>query len=284
MKNLELFFDDNVTRLINSFSHCFNVRITIFSTDLSKKLAVDFNDEHCRYCRHVRKTLALGYRCDRQDREMCGLSEKSSDPLVYICHSGLVDTAISIRLDGLLIGYAMVGQFRTQAAVPPDMIRLWEEKGLNPDILQNAFAEQAYFEKTEVDNMLNLFSMLCNYIVSRDYIRFRQPNIAGQALRWIEDHISRPILIEELAEYLGYSHSAISHSIKRQTNLSFKRLCILKKIEAFEKILEDNPNLSIEKAADKIGYEDPFYFSRLYKKIRLVSPSAYIKSIRGRAR
>jgi YesN/AraC family two-component response regulator len=65
-------------------------------------------------------------------------------------------------------------------------------------------------------------------------------------------------------------------------NLSFKRLCIIKKIEAFEKMTAGDPGLSVEAAAEKIGYGDPFYFSRLYKKIRLISPSAYIKSRRGR--
>jgi YesN/AraC family two-component response regulator len=126
--------------------------------------------------------------------------------------------------------------------------------------------------------MINLFSMLCNYIVSRDYIRFRHPDSAGQVLRWIEDHISEPILLEDLAEHLGCSRSTVSHSIKRQMNISFKRLCIMKKIEAFEKMMDDNPGLSIEEAAGKIGYWDPFYFSRLYKKVRLVNPSSYIKS------
>jgi AraC-like DNA-binding protein len=41
-----------------------------------------------------------------------------------------------------------------------------------------------------------------------------------------------------------------------------------------------NPDISIQEAASRVGYEDPFYFSRLYKKVRLVAPSGYIKSIR----
>jgi AraC-like DNA-binding protein/ligand-binding sensor protein len=283
MKNLELFFDDKAKKLINSFSYCFNVRITIFSTDLHKKLAVDFYDRQCPYCRHIREDLGLEYRCDRQDREMCSLSERKSVPLVYVCHSGLVDAAIPIRLEGVLIGYAMVGQFRTQDAVPREILDLWEERSLDPAILRGAFAGQPYFEKTAVDNMINLFSMLCSYIVSRDYIRFRHPDIVGQTLRWIEDHISEPILIEKLAEHLGCSCSTVSHSIKRQMNLSFKRLCIVKKIEAFEKMAADDPGLSVEATAGRIGYEDPFYFSRLYKKIRRMSPSAYIKAVRKSA-
>jgi ligand-binding sensor protein len=280
MKDLELFFDDSVIKLINSFSYCFRVRITIFSTDLRKKLAVDYYDTHCPYCRHIRVDLGLEYRCDELDREMCSRSERSSNPLVYVCHSGMVDTAIPIRLDGVLIGYAMVGQFRNRDKAPPEIVQLWQKKGLNPAVLQRAFAEQPFFEKTAMDNMINLFSMLCNYIVSRDYIRFRHPGITAQTVRWIEKHISEPILIEELAKYLGCSCSTVSHSIKRETNLSFKRLCIIKKIEAFEKIAADNPALSIEAAAGRIGYDDPFYFSRIYKKIRRVSPSAYIQTVR----
>jgi AraC-like DNA-binding protein len=251
----------------------FNVRTTIFSTDLHRKLAVDYYDTHCPYCRHIRKDLGLEYCRDRQDREMCGRSEKSSAPLVYTCHSGLVDTAIPIKLGKALIGYAMVGQFRNQEEILPEIMRLWQAKSLDPAVLRKAFAERPYFKKIAADNMINLFSMLCNYIVSRDYIRFRHPDIAGQAVRWIEDHISEPILIEDLAEHLGCSRSTVSHSIKRQMDISFKRLCIMKKIKAFEKMMDDNPSLSIEEAAGKIGYGAPFYFSRLYKKVRPINPS-----------
>jgi AraC-like DNA-binding protein len=131
-----------------------------------------------------------------------------------------------------------------------------------------------------MENMLNLFSMFCSYIVSGNFIRFHHPDIAEQVVHWAEAHISEPLLLAKAADYLGYSESTISHTIKERLNMSFKRLCILKKIEQFETIITENPTLSIEEAASAVGYSDASYFSRLYKKIRRNSPSAFVNEVR----
>jgi AraC-like DNA-binding protein len=61
---------------------------------------------------------------------------------------------------------------------------------------------------------------------------------------------------------------------------NFKQLCILKRIQRFESLIASDPTISIREAAFRVGYSDPFYFSRLYKKVRLAAPSTYTKSVR----
>jgi AraC-like DNA-binding protein len=87
-------------------------------------------------------------------------------------------------------------------------------------------------------------------------------------------------MIGEVAEKLGYSQSSISHSIKKHLGMSFRDLCILKRIERFEKIITDDPTITIIKAAEKIGYDDPLNFSRIYKSVRPRTPTAFIRTVR----
>jgi AraC-like DNA-binding protein len=211
---------------------------------------------------------------------MCFRSTNSLTPLVYPCHAGLVDAAFPIRLNEEVVGYAMIGQFRTQNAIPPAILRGWGKTGFDPAILEKAFTEQPFFEKTSLENMLSLFSMLCDYIVSKRYIRTRQLDISAEVLRWIENHISAPISFREVADHLGYSQSTILNALNKKLHVNFKSLCILKKIEQFEIIVTEDPLISIEEAALKVGYCDVSYFSRLYKKVRSTTPSLFIKSIR----
>jgi AraC-like DNA-binding protein len=203
----------------------------------------------------------------------------SSSPLVYPCHAGLVDAAFPIKLNEEVVGYTMIGQFRTQITIPPAILHGWEKNGFDPAILKSAFSEQPFFGKEPLENMINLFSMLCDYIVSKGYIRTRQLDITAEVLRWVKSHISDPILFRGLADHLGYSQSTILNALKKNLNMNFKQLCILKKIEQFENILDADPFISIEEAALKVGYGDVSYFSRLYKKVRSITPSAFIKSI-----
>jgi AraC-like DNA-binding protein len=213
------------------------------------------------------------------DHEMCLRSTNSLAPLVYPCYAGLVDVAFPIKLNEEVVGYAMIGQFRTRNTIPPAILQDWKKNGFDPAILKNAFTEQPFFDKTSLEDMINLFSMLCDYIVSKGYIRTRQLDITAEVLRWIENHISDPISFRDVAIHLGYSQSTILNALNKKLHMSFKHLCILKKIERFETIVTADPLISIEEAALKVGYRDVSYFSRLYKKVRSVAPSFFIKSI-----
>jgi ligand-binding sensor protein/AraC-like DNA-binding protein len=279
MDELDLFLEEKVKNLIDSFSYCFKVRITIFSVDLKKKLAVGFYPT-CRYCGLIREQLHYKNRCLEQDLKMCLRSEKYSAPLVYTCHAGMVDAVLPIKLNEAVVGYAMIGQFRTRNAVSDSILQAWGKNGFDPAVLKNAFAGESFFEKDSMENMLNLFSMLCDFVVSRGYVKTRHVDIVTEVIRWVEDHISEPILFPKVSGHLGYSQSTILNALKKRMNISFKQLCILKKIERFETIIAENPKISIEEAALQIGYSDASHFSRLYKNIRSIPPSTFIKATR----
>jgi AraC-like DNA-binding protein len=86
--------------------------------------------------------------------------------------------------------------------------------------------------------------------------------------------------MDDIAAAMNRSKSTISHRIKQQLGLSFKQLCILKRIQRFESIASAEPQISIQEAAARVGYDDPYYFSRVYKKVRLTAPSQYMKSLK----
>jgi AraC-like DNA-binding protein/ligand-binding sensor protein len=283
MNTLDLFLDEKVKRLIDSFSYCFKLPITIFSADLKETLALGFYPM-CSYCRLIQDQLHYKSRCRELDLKM-GLhfsnDAASRAPQFYVCYAGMVDATVPIKLDGNVVGYAMIGECKTHGAFIPETIwQEWRQNGFDPAVLQKAFDEQPLLEKDALENMLNLFSMLCDFIVSKGYIRFRGFDIVAEVARWVEKHISSPLSFSELAKHLGYSQSSILNALKKRLNMTFKQLCILKKIERFERVISENPGVSIEEAAANVGYNDASYFSRVYKKARAITPSAFVKSVR----
>jgi AraC-like DNA-binding protein/ligand-binding sensor protein len=278
---LGLFFDEEVQRLIDSFALCFKVKITIFSARM-EELIVGLQNPGSRFCRLMQKNLRLRYRCCRQDKFMCERCEKKDDLVVYHCYAGPSEAVLPIKIGGSLIGYGMLGQFRTTAALPEEALAEWTKAGFEKGELVAAFEEQPCFDKTALDSMLRLFSMLTAFVVSREYVRLRRPGLAEQVSHWLDEHITGQAALDDAAKATGHSRSSISHTIKKQLGISFKQLCILKRIERFESIVAADPSVSIQEAASRTGYEDPLYFSRIYKKVRLASPSTYINSVRGR--
>ncbi len=278
---LGLFFDHEVQRLIDSFAFCFRVKITVFSSNM-EELIVGLQNPGARYCRLIQKRMRLRYRCCRQDKLMCERCGARLRLMVYRCHAGLSEAVLPLEVDGNLIGYGMLGQFRTVAAPPEDMVRDWAAAGHQAEELEAAFKEQPYFDQATLDNMLSLFSMLFAFVVTRDYVRVRRPPLVESVVAYLEDHMSEAVELEAVAAAVNRSRSAVSHAVKRRLGLSFKQLCILKKIQKFESIVALDPGLSIKEAAEKVGYGDPLYFSRIYKKVRLAAPTTYIRSLRDR--
>jgi AraC-like DNA-binding protein/ligand-binding sensor protein len=233
------------------------------------------------FCRMIQQKLRLRYRCCRQDKLMCERCEKKDDLVVYRCYAGLSEVVLPIKIDGALIGYGMLGQFRTCKVLPDEIVNAWTKAGLEKETLLAAFRKQPFFDQAALDNMLRLFSMLIAFVVTREYVRVRHPGLTEQVSHWLDEHIAGPVALDDLAAMVHRSRSSISHTIKRQLGLSFKQLCILKRIERFESIIAQDPSISIQEAASLVGYEDPFYFSRIYKKVRFAAPSTFINSLRN---
>jgi AraC-like DNA-binding protein/ligand-binding sensor protein len=276
---LGLFFDAEVQNLIDSFAYCFKVKITIFSANM-EELVVGLHNPGSRFCRMIQKQLRIRYRCCRQDKLMCERCRQKQDLLVYYCYAGLSEAVMPIKIGETLIGYAMLGQFRTRKHLPEEIAVDWRAAGYELTELQTAFMDQPFFDKAALDNMFRLFSMLIAFIVTREYVKVRHPGLSEQVVHWLEKNLSGPVSLDEIADAVKRSKSTISHTLKRQLGFSFTQLCILKRIQRFESIIAGDPNISIQEAASRVGYEDPFYFSRVYKKFRLASPSSYIKLIR----
>jgi transcriptional regulator GlxA family with amidase domain len=96
----------------------------------------------------------------------------------------------------------------------------------------------------------------------------------AQSIAYMRENVDRPLQAAALA---AQAHVSVSHYFalfKQQTGctpidyfiqLRMQRACIL---------LRDT-SLSVKEVAAALGYEDPFYFSRVFKLVNSVAPSYY---------
>lgn len=100
--------------------------------------------------------------------------------------------------------------------------------------------------------------------------RFRE-----QMNAWLHAHISDSNLnVDELARKLGYGRSTFYKRVKAITGQSPNDYVKKIRMELALELLKDD-RLTIAEIAYKIGIEDPYYFSRIFKGIYGVSPTKY---------
>lgn len=270
-----LVFKPTVQKFVETYSFCFNVKVTFYSLDF-EELLVGLHATEDDYCSLIQANLQIRYRCLQQDHMICQQCKNKEQLLVYTCHGGLTEAVLPIQLSGNLVCYALIGQFRTSDGIPPSITQHWLGHGLELSVLQEAFLKRPLYDTVMLEKMFELFRGSLGLLIETESLKLRQPDLVEKILSYIDNNIANAIAISDVAKAVHRSPSSITHTLQAQIGLSFQRLLISKRIANFERLILHDPTLQIQEAARASGYGDPLYFSRLYKKYRDQSPSEFL--------
>ncbi len=88
-------------------------------------------------------------------------------------------------------------------------------------------------------------------------------------------HLGDPISNQHLTTRFGYSISYISRLFKNQTGYTPGEYLLNQRITKAKELLVQEPKLKSKEIARIVGYSDPLYFSRVFKKATGYYPSEY---------
>lgn len=97
-----------------------------------------------------------------------------------------------------------------------------------------------------------------------------------KSIEYMKANINKRLSTDEIARLFQYSSSHFTAIFKKKTGLSPIDYFINMKIHYACQMLSQS-DLKIKEIADKVGYDDPYYFSRLFKQIMSKSPKEYRK-------
>ena len=100
--------------------------------------------------------------------------------------------------------------------------------------------------------------------------------IVMELQQYILEHYRRTITVPELAEHVDRTPNYVSHIFKVDTGLSISEYVQQIRISAACDLLT-NSQMSVSEISDFLGFCEPSYFNRVFKKTTSLSPSAYIK-------
>ncbi|MBO4679731.1 MAG: response regulator [Lachnospiraceae bacterium] len=94
----------------------------------------------------------------------------------------------------------------------------------------------------------------------------------------IREHYMEDISLTSLASKYNVSMGRLSEMIKEHLKVNFSDYIASLRIQRAKELLRDE-SLSIQEIAEIVGYNDYFYFTKVFKKVEGISPSKYRKSI-----
>ncbi len=108
-----------------------------------------------------------------------------------------------------------------------------------------------------------------------DRVGVRETELAKSVEVYLQVNYQRPYSLERLAASFGCKPAYLLRLYRKVTGRTPTQDIIRLRIEKAKRLLAGHPHLEIKQVAGAVGYEDPLYFSRLFKKETGLNPSAF---------
>ena len=146
-------------------------------------------------------------------------------------------------------------------------------------IYELQMCKENYAEMLEM-YLRQIFIMLQRYFMtSLKTDNARVVEEIDKATIYFNEHYSENININEYAQNNHVSVSWFIRNFKHCTGFTPMQYILSKRIYNAE-ILLQNPSYNVTEIACIVGYDNPLYFSRIFKKVKGLSPSEYRKSLK----
>ena len=153
-------------------------------------------------------------------------------------------------------------------------IRIWEEMYEN--------LSRGYSPENLMNTNLCLYHLIATFVFSQQQNQNSsspEKAIIRETIDYMKNNLDKTIRIEDFADLNKYSVSHFSKIFRLTTGMSPIEYFIHLKMQKACQLLYTEDS-RVKQIAALLGYDDPYYFSRLFKKYMNTSPGTYRKSVR----
>ncbi len=229
-----------------------------------------------QYCRLVQSTSGGNAACRASDLELLKKCEKTRKVEEHICHAGLVDVAIPIIYDDLILGYIVAGRMRAETDF--SKIRKYlGSLGVNTTKGYQSYLEIPAFDTERIKSISSIATMLVKYILLENMLKTDADDLVQKAAHFIDENLQNDLTVKTISKHLNVSKNVLYNKFHEQLHCTVNQYVTKKRIEKSLGYLLKT-DLSMEEIAQRTGFSGASYYSKAFKKQMGVSPLKYKKS------
>jgi len=156
--------------------------------------------------------------------------------------------------------------------------RVLSEMGVDTKTPLFSFQAQDYRQlRAETGHLLD--RMKQSYV---EHYERLEPDTIQQIKKYIIEHSHQNISLDSIGRKVGLSPFYISKVFKEQLGVNYIDFLTECRIEKAKKLMVSDPEKSLKEITFEVGYHDPNYFSKVFKKVCDTSPTEYRRTLLGR--
>ena len=129
------------------------------------------------------------------------------------------------------------------------------------------FKHDAFFDLPFIGDVeMYIYELYLSLLYTKQNGKAGYSHIVKRCNEFIEREYEHNIGLAEAAEYAGVSHSYLSFIFKQETGVNFNAALAQYRIEKAKKLLAAT-SLKIYEVAEKAGFSNPYYFSKVFREI-----------------
>ncbi|WIF94906.1 response regulator transcription factor [Caminicella sporogenes] len=148
------------------------------------------------------------------------------------------------------------------------------------EIVKKNFSDQKFLiDFLKINDIGNIKISYTNHLkkIIENVKKTREKELSGliaKAIKYIEDNYNKNISLNDVAKEINMSYHYFSKFFKDSIGKNFVDYLTELRIEKSKELLKDF-DISIKEISYEIGYSDPNYFSKIFKKVTGMSPTDY---------
>lgn len=254
----------------------------------------------CReFCKRVREDETLGRYCQKCDARGSLEGVIAQKPFVYKCHFSIVDIAIPIIVEGNYLGAVMAGQLQlqeTNEALRPEQILNIDDAQLQStkEKLEEYYKQIPTYTSEQLERMVTMLYHVCDFFAKEQPLKEKAsittsrscldekklsiPMVSNQIIAQAIDYIysveNQAISLTDVAKHCHVSAPYLSRLFTKEVGETYSAFVTKMKITYAKEVLKDT-NMSVVEISDKLGFSEPGYFIKIFKKYTHVTPMSY---------
>lgn len=246
------------------------IKTAVYDNDFNYILG--FPEKDSAFCTAVKSDSIGLTNCNLCTKKAIEEVRKKNSIYIYKCHAGLVEAVAPIKINGVIVGYMMLGQIFEK-----------QNKALNMDKIMTNIEKYSISHAKENINLLTTKSYseikaaskimegcVC-YLLMNQVIKESRGSIAFELNDYIKENIGNHLTAGELCKRFKISRNALYKISETYFGMPIAQYINHKRIEKATELIREG--VSVTDVADITGFCDYGYFGKIFKKITGVTPT-----------